>query len=116
MRFWVEGPWRVEVRGDELADIRYAGRPVLRSVRGVVRDQDGRRFRGVVRHVAETDEGLELSLDLVGFGAEIEGRLALVATTESLTVTFDAYVRKAVPAQPHRPGRPPPGVGWPAPR
>ncbi|MFI5074784.1 MAG: hypothetical protein ACHP7G_07200, partial [Actinomycetales bacterium] len=61
---WTSGPWRVEVRGDELADIRYAGRPVLRSVRGVARDQDWETVPVAVREVVETDDGLDLTLDL----------------------------------------------------
>ena len=63
---WTSGPWQVEVRGDELADIRYAGRPVLRSVRGVARDQDWETVPVAVREVVETDDGLDLALDLVG--------------------------------------------------
>lgn len=93
-RTWAYGPWSVEVRGDELADIRYAGRPVLRSVRGVVRDQDWETVPAVVRHVVEADDGLELGLDLVGFGADIDGRLGMRGNESSLTVTFDAYLRK----------------------
>src|SRR6478672_13333778 len=56
---WTSGPWQVEVRGDELADIRYAGRPVLRSVRGVARDQDWETVPVAVREVVETDDGLD---------------------------------------------------------
>jgi hypothetical protein len=90
---WTSGPWRVEVRGDELADIRYAGRPVLRSVRGVARDQDWETVPVAVREVVETDDGLDLTLDLVGLGADIDGRLGMRADPRTLSVTFDAYLR-----------------------
>ena len=90
---WTSGPWQVEVRGDELADIRYAGRPVLRSVRGVARDQDCETVPVAVREVVETDDGLDLALDLVGLGADIDGRLGMRADPRTLSVTFDAYLR-----------------------
>ena len=90
---WTSGPWQVEVRGDELADIRYAGRPVLRSVRGVARDQDWETVPVAVREVVETDDGLDLALDLVGLGADIDGRLGMRADPRTLSVTFDAYLR-----------------------
>ena len=81
------------MRGDELADIRYAGRPVLRSVRGVARDQDWETVPVAVRAVVETEDGLNLALDLVGLGADIDGRLGMRADPRTLSVTFDAYLR-----------------------
>ena len=92
-RTWAYGPWSVVVRGDELADIRYAGRPVLRSVRGVARDQDWETVPVAVREVVETDDGLDLTLDLVGLGADIDGKLGMRADPRTLSVTFDAYLR-----------------------
>ncbi len=91
---WTRGPWWVEVRGDEIADIRYAGRPVLRSVRGVVRDQDWETVPATVREATTTDDGLDLALDLVGLGADIDALLSLRAATDTLSVSFHAYVRK----------------------
>ncbi|MDR6574070.1 hypothetical protein J2X60_002725 [Curtobacterium sp. 320] len=38
----VVGPWRVTLRGSELADVRHDGVPVLRGIRFVTRDQDWR--------------------------------------------------------------------------
>ena len=90
---WTCGPWRVEVRGDEIADIRDAGRPVLRSVRGVVRDADWGTVPATVREATTTEVGLDRSLDMVGLGAEIEARLSLDGTVDTLSVGFDAYVR-----------------------
>jgi hypothetical protein len=37
---WTSGRWSLEVRGDELADVRCDGRVVLRAVRAVARDED----------------------------------------------------------------------------
>jgi hypothetical protein len=91
---WTCGAWRVEVRGDEIADIRYAGRAVLRSVRGVVRDQDWETVPATARETTTMDDGLDMSLDLVGLGADIDARLGLRATTDTLSVTFHASVRK----------------------
>ena len=39
-RRWRGGPWAIELRDDELADLTYDGRRVLRSIRAVVRDRD----------------------------------------------------------------------------
>jgi len=90
---WNGGPWLVTVRRDELADIRYAGRPVLRAVRGVARDARWETVPATVRGTATTQEGLELTLDLVGLGAEIDARLGMRVVDDALTVTFDAYLR-----------------------
>jgi hypothetical protein len=37
---WRVGKWQLELRDDELADIRFDGRTVIRSIRGVARDRD----------------------------------------------------------------------------
>ncbi len=46
------GPWRLELRGDELADVVFDGSPVVRSVRAVVRDRDWNTVPTVVESVA----------------------------------------------------------------
>ena len=46
-----------------------------------------------MREVVETDDGLDLALDLVGLGADIDGRLGMRADPRTLSVTFDAYLR-----------------------
>ena len=38
-RFWGGGLWALELRDDELADVTFDGRRVLRSIRPVVRDR-----------------------------------------------------------------------------
>ncbi|MFD0043621.1 hypothetical protein ACFVGV_00370 [Pseudarthrobacter scleromae] len=40
LQFLHFGPWAAELRGEELADIRYRGNPVLRGMRAVVRDHN----------------------------------------------------------------------------
>ena len=90
---WASGPWLVAVRGDELADIRYAGRPVLRAVRGVVRDASWETVPATVRETASTDDGLDLTIGLVGLGADIDARLSMRTVADTLTVTFEAHLR-----------------------
>ena len=46
-----------------------------------------------MREVVETDDGLDLTLDLVGLGADIDGKLGMRADPRTLSVTFDAYLR-----------------------
>jgi hypothetical protein len=90
---WASGPWSVAVREDELADIRYAGRPVLRAVRGVARDARWETVPARVRDTDTDDDRLDLAIDLVGLGAGIDARLGMRVLDDALTVTFDAYLR-----------------------
>ena len=92
---WTSGPWSLERRGDELADIRVDGRLVLRSIRAVARDRD---WNTVPTEVVSVDSGavdtdadmLRLGLRMTGYGADLEGRLELRIVDESLTVSFEA--------------------------
>ncbi|WP_427173346.1 hypothetical protein [Arthrobacter sp. 92] len=54
------GVWTAELVGDELADISYAGRPVLRAIKAVVRDHEWRTLAPSVRDFTELkdDDGL----------------------------------------------------------
>ncbi|MDN4639221.1 hypothetical protein QCD70_03095 [Agreia sp. PsM10] len=56
------GPWQAELRAGELDDIRHAGRPVLRSVRVVVRDRDWKTLRSRVERIEGVDGGGQLVL------------------------------------------------------
>ncbi|KIS29103.1 hypothetical protein TV39_01635 [Arthrobacter sp. SPG23] len=58
------GVWTAELIGDELANISYGGRPVLRAVKAVVRDHEWRTFAPSVRDVAELkdDDGISLRI------------------------------------------------------
>lgn len=47
-RLVAAGSWTMALRGAELADIRYEGRPVLRAIRFIVRDHDWRTAENVI--------------------------------------------------------------------
>lgn len=88
-RFWRRGRWRLELRGDELADIAYDGRIVLRSIRAVVRDADWNTAAWIV--TVDDGDDLTLSLTTAGdLGCAVTGIVHVRATEASLVVTFDA--------------------------
>lgn len=58
------GAWRWELRGDEVADIRYRGRLLLRSVRAVSRDADWGTRELRVEGVQESPAGLRLEVSV----------------------------------------------------
>lgn len=72
-RTWQSGPWSLELRDDELADIAYEGRVVLRSVRAVVRDRDWATAQLVVDHVRASDVALTAHVRSEGLGADLRG-------------------------------------------
>jgi hypothetical protein len=63
------GRWSAEVRGDEVADIRYDGVLLLRGVRPVVRDRDWNTVPVHVRERRPAADGTGLGTDLL-FAAE----------------------------------------------
>lgn len=87
------GPWRLQLRGDELADIEYRGHPVLRAIRPVVRDHDWRTLTPAVESLTNDDVGgtftLRLAIRFIGFGVEYRAELAVRLSGDDLTVTFD---------------------------
>lgn len=95
---WRSGPWSLEVRDDELADLAYDGRVVLRSVRAVIRDRNWDTAALVVDRVAESDLALTLHVHSTGLGADLRGivraevrgpgRLRVLTDLESVTA-FD---------------------------
>jgi hypothetical protein len=89
-RFWTGGLWALELRDDELADLTFDGRRVLRSVRAVVRDRDWNTARWVVERVEEGTSTLELLMHTDGFGAQLRGTVRIDVTGELLVVSFDA--------------------------
>ncbi|MGX5682675.1 hypothetical protein [Schumannella luteola] len=88
---WTAGPWSIDVRGDELADITFDGSLVLRAVRAVIRDRDWNTVP-----VTTFPEALEgnpaptLPLHFAGFGADFSGALSVTAEGDILTVSFTA--------------------------
>ena len=89
-RGWSSGPWSLELRGDELADIRFDDTLVLRMVRAVARDRDWATVPASVTSVAESARGLEVGLRLTGLGADIVARLRVDADGDALVVSFIA--------------------------
>ncbi|MFE5838167.1 hypothetical protein [Arthrobacter sp. NPDC056493] len=86
------GPWRLQLRGDELADIEYRGHPVLRAIRPVVRDHDWRTLAPAVEAVTFDDGGtftLRLTVRFAGFGAEYSADLTVSFSGNDLRVTFE---------------------------
>lgn len=96
---WAAGPWQLELRGDELADLSYAGRRVLRSIRAVVRDSDWNTAEWAtaewlpgepVEESAGASHRLRVPLCSNGFGSDVRGELLVEARGDSMQVTFDA--------------------------
>jgi len=89
---WASGRWRLELRDDELADITFDGRPVLRSVRGVARDRDWGTIPPRVTSIDTTGGALVLEISLVGRDADIEARLVVEARGDDLIVRWDGHL------------------------
>lgn len=113
------GVWTAELIGDELANITYGGRPVLRAIKAVVRDHEWRTFAPSVRDLSELkdDDGISLRLhvdyaapgsaDAADAGAAadapaFEGMLMLRLTPATVEVTFSG--RAKVPFRRNRIG------------
>ncbi|WP_422935076.1 hypothetical protein [Sinomonas sp. P47F7] len=92
-RFLRRGPWAAAVRGDELADVTYDGRPVLRGLRAVVRNHNWLTLTpeadpAVVR---EDDDALECRVDVAwaGFGGEYRGTVTVRMDDGGVDVAFE---------------------------
>ena len=72
-REWRSGPWSLELRDDELADISYHGRVVLRSVRAVVRDRNWDTAGLVVDRIDSSGIALTLHVHSTGLGSDLHG-------------------------------------------
>jgi hypothetical protein len=93
---WRSGVWSLERRGDELADIAYSGRRVLRSIRAVVRDRDWNTVEWELEDVHHSDDGtLRISVRSTGCGSNLHGELAVRVAGRRLTVTFHAISHTA---------------------
>ncbi|MBT2594150.1 hypothetical protein [Arthrobacter sp. ISL-72] len=103
------GVWTAELIGDELANVSYAGRPVLRAIKAVVRDHEWRTFAPSVRDMAEVkdDDGISLRLHVDyaapgTAGPAFEAMLLLRLTPATVEVTFSG--RAKVPFRRNRIG------------
>lgn len=93
------GPWTALLVGDELAHLCYGGRPVLRAVKAVVRDQDWRTPRPSVSNVeiAQGVDGLHVrwTVTYSGYGVEYGGHLSARFTPGTVEVAFEGTAANA---------------------
>jgi hypothetical protein len=83
--FWSSGQWSVEVRDDEIADIRFDSHIVLRSVRCLIRDKDWNTPNLDVIKIEQSKDELELHLESSGFDAHFQG-VVTVSVLENVAV------------------------------
>ncbi|HEU4755618.1 MAG TPA: hypothetical protein VFS72_03060 [Agromyces sp.] len=84
------GPWRFELRGDEVADLAFDGSPVARSVRAVARDRDWSTVPTAVEAVERFEGGCRLRLAMRGLGADLTVVLTVTAEGERIAVSLEA--------------------------
>ncbi|KQR75160.1 hypothetical protein ASF98_04765 [Arthrobacter sp. Leaf337] len=96
------GVWTAELVGDELANISYGGRPVLRAIKAVVRDHEWRTLAPSVRDIEELkdDDGVSLRIHVdyaaPGTGTlAYEGMLMLRVTPAIVEVSFSGRAKAA---------------------
>lgn len=87
---WRSGPWTLELRDDEIADIAYDRRVVVRSIRAVVRDADWNTAGWTIDAVDEGERMLRIGLRSTGLGSDVRGGLTVETDGDRLAVTFDA--------------------------
>jgi D-apionolactonase len=87
---WRTGAWAIERRDDELADLTYDGRIVVRSIRAVVRDRDWNTAAWRVGVVEADERMLRIPLTSHGYGSDLRGEVRAIVDGTTLTVTFDA--------------------------
>jgi len=88
---FASGPWRLELRDDELADVSYDGRIVLRSIRGVARDQDWGTLPPVVTGVSSLHNSLRVDVAL----GDLSAQLTVEALGDELDVRWTCHVHTA---------------------
>ncbi|MGV8882078.1 MAG: hypothetical protein ACOH19_07970 [Rhodoglobus sp.] len=86
------GPWSWELRGDEVADVRFDGTLVLRMVRVVARDRNWNTVPTSVTALRSGETSVEIDLTMVGLGATISA---------TLTIEVDAGLRLSVSGTSH---------------
>ena len=84
------GRWALEVRGDEVADIRYDGVLLLRAVRPVVRDQDWNTVPVRVVQAVPGNDGrrLDIRLAFASPGIDYQADLSVTLADGQLAVAF----------------------------
>ena len=86
---WRSGRWRLELRDDELADIRFDDSVTIRSIRGVARDRDWGTIPPVVTGVGAGPERLTVDVTLLGRDADLAARLVVEARGDELEVRWE---------------------------
>lgn len=87
---WRAHGWSIEVRGDELAEIRCGGRMLLRAVRAAVRDRGWQTVPVRVMSLDSDASSLTMHLRHDGLGARLDSTLRVVAGADSLRIEWDA--------------------------
>jgi hypothetical protein len=99
VRTFAVGNWTAELVGDELANIAYAGRTVLRAIKAVIRDHQWRTFQPMVRDLAflEDDDGVTVRfhVDYAGEGANYESMMKVRLTPLTIDVEFNGRAKTA---------------------
>lgn len=90
---WRKGPWSLQLREDEFADVAFEGRVALRSIRAVVRDRDWDTAALVIDDLAETEDGLLLNVHTEGLGAHLTGTVRTVVARAGLSVELELLVQ-----------------------
>jgi len=90
---WSSGRWALDLRGDELADIRCDGEVMLRAVRLVARDVDW--HTAWPREITARPGPADLAVDLVidDLGIDLNATLTVTARGDRLEIAVDAVVR-----------------------
>ncbi|MGP5610704.1 hypothetical protein ACTXON_07400 [Brachybacterium alimentarium] len=94
---WGSGRWSLDLRSDELADIRCDGLVVLRGVRAVARDADWLTAASRVTHVERSSSSLVMELEIADRGIDVAGALRVEADGDQLAVTFEGAARSDSP-------------------
>lgn len=87
---WQADDWSVELRGDELADIRRGGSVILRAVRAVVRDHGWNTVPTFVTAMVSNEESVTLSLRHEGLGADVVSTLTVSTAEGALRIEWEA--------------------------
>lgn len=86
---WASGRWSLELRGDELADIRCDGVLLARSIRFAARDRDWATVP-LLSATARDGDGLRVEAAYEGLGAHWAVTLTVTASGPRLAVELDA--------------------------
>lgn len=87
---WRSGPWFLDLRDDELADIAYEGRVALRSIRAVVRDREWATAAFTVDRIDSTATTATLHVRTTELGFDLRGSVHVeVDATSALRVSLD---------------------------